>query len=57
MKKIKCVNCYAEPMGSIEFMYNFLTTKEFSKIQDSWIDKKYEPIVIIYYNKIEIWLS
>lgn len=50
------VEISARPMGSMEFLYDFLQIEEFTEMKDDWRKRGLHPNVLIYPNKVDIWL-
>ncbi|GAG53058.1 unnamed protein product [marine sediment metagenome] len=46
----------AFPMTMMDFLYTFLEVEEYNKLKAVWNKKGIDPIIIIYPEKIHIWL-
>jgi hypothetical protein len=50
------IEVYACPMSSAEFLYDFIDVSEFSTYRDQWNEQDLDPLMLVYPDRIDIWL-
>jgi hypothetical protein len=40
----------------MEFLYDFMELEEYTNMKEDWLDQGYDPVILLWPEKVEIWL-